>query len=123
MSAKPERKRPGAATVRPTLEAKREELYTGTREEVTPEKSDATPPVKKASTKKPVSFQADTELIDRARQAVLLTQAHPGGYRSLASFMESAIADKLEQVAKEFNSGQPIEPLSGEFRSGRPFQS
>ena len=123
MSAKPERKRPGAATVRPTLEAKREQLYTGTSEEAVTPESDVTPPAKKATTKKPVSFQADTDLIDRARQAVLLTQAHPGGYRSLASFMESTIADKLEQVAKEFNNGEPIEPLSGEFRSGRPFQS
>lgn len=117
---KPERKRPAAASVRPRLEAKREGIFTG---EGDPETAEPSPPPAKAVTKKPVTFSADVELMDRARAAVLLSQAQPHGYRSLASFIVAAVEDKLRAAAEEFNEGRPIEPLTGTFRTGRPFQS
>ena len=124
--SKPERKRPGAATVRPQLEVKREGIFTGTTQELAAPvqtRQVTTPPVEKVTTKKPVTFSADVDLIDRARAAVLMSQAHPSGYRSLASLISAAIEEKLAGMADEFNNGDPIEPLSGAFRSGRPFQS
>lgn len=118
---KPERKRPAAASVRPRLEAKREGIFTG--DEGGTETTQPSPPPVKAATKKPVTFSADVELMDRARAAVLLSQSQPHGYRSLASFIVSAVEDKLRAAADEFNDGRPIEPLTGTFRTGRPFQS
>ena len=118
----PQRKRPGAASVRGgRLEAKREDIFTGG--EGNPEAAEPASPQAKATTKKPVTFSADVELMDRARAAVLLSQAQPNGYRSLASFIVAAVEDKLRAAADEFNDGRPIEPLTGTFRTGRPFQS
>lgn len=119
--SKPERKRPGAAPIRPKLEAKPEGIFTGT--EPVPQQPQEKPQPSKTKTKKPVTFSADVELMDKARAAVLLSQPHPTGYRSLASFIVAAVEDKLETVANEFNNGEPIEPLTGAFRTGRPFQS
>jgi hypothetical protein len=118
---KPERKRPAAASVRPKLEAKREGIFTGSEDDS--ETAQPSPPPAKAATKKPVTFSADVELMDRARAAVLLSQSQPNGYRSLAGFIVAAVEDKLRAAADEFNDGQPIEPLTGTFRLGRPFQS
>jgi hypothetical protein len=117
----PQRQRPTGASVRNRLEAQREEIYTG--KESTAEDAEPTPPQAKTTTKKPVTFSADVELMDRARAAVLLSQAQPNGYRSLASFIVAAVEDKLRAAADEFNDGRPIEPLTGTFRTGRPFQS
>ena len=119
---KPPRQRPTAASVKPqTLTAKREGIYTGN--EVAAEPGSAPAPEAKAPPKKkPVTFSADVELMDRARAAVLLTQYLPNGYRSLTHFIEAAIEDKLSTAADEFNEGRPIEPLSGAFRTGRPLQ-
>lgn len=119
--SKPERKRPEATSVRPKLEAKPEGIHTGTK--AAANSHGATPPPARAAEKKPVTFSADVHLMDRARAAVLLSQSHPNGYRSLASFIVAALEDKLQVAAKEFNDGDPIEPLTGTFRSGRPFQS
>ena len=119
--SKPERKRPGAATVRPQLEVKREEIFTGTTQASAGKET--IPPVEKVTKKKPVTFSADVELIDRARAAVLMSQAHQSGYRSLASLISAAIEEKLAGLADEFNNGERIEPLLGAFRAGRPFQS
>lgn len=118
---KPASKRPGSASVRGRLKAEREDIFTGS--ENSPEALQPSPPPVKATTKKPVTFLADVELMDRARAAVLLSQSQPNGYRSLASFIVAAVEDKLRGAADEFNEGRPIEPLTGAFRTGRPFQS
>lgn len=119
--SKPERKRPEATSVRRKLEAKPEEIHTGTK--AAADSHEATPPAAKAAEKKPVTFSADVQLMNRARAAVLLSQSHPNGYRSLAAFIVAAMEDKLRVAADEFNDGDPIEPLTGTFRSGRPFHS
>jgi hypothetical protein len=122
MTTKPQRKRPEAASVRSTkLKAQREDIFTGAEREA--ETTTITPPAPKAAAKKPVTFAADVDLMNRARAAVLQSQSQPHGFRSLAAFIEAAVEDKLRTSAAEFNEGKPFEPLEGPFRAGRPFQS
>lgn len=70
--------------------------------------------------RKAVTFQLRTTLKKRVETAILRTQGLPGGYPSLAAFMDGAASRELERLEAEFNDGRPYEPNPGQFRTGRP---
>jgi hypothetical protein len=69
------------------------------------------------------STRIDPAVLSQAKAVVMFTQMRPGGARSLAALVESALIHENQRFADEFNNGQPFEEFGGEFRTGRPLGS
>jgi hypothetical protein len=122
MSPKPERSRPaGRSPLKPQIET----INTGAQSAPAPSPephAPAVPPARVAdATKSSVTVKLLDSVIGQAKSAVLHTSGLPGGHRSFASLVQTALEREVQRLAEEFNDGQPYETHQGEFRRGRPF--
>ena len=124
MSPTPERNRPAG---RSPLKANIENINTGAQAApVAPAPSPEpqalpTPPAAASDETKSVTVKLSSNIIGKAKSAVLATSGKPGGHRSFAGLVQAAVEREVQRLAEEFNDGQPYESHQGEFRRGRPF--
>lgn len=76
-----------------------------------------------SSLKEPLSTRIPAETLAIAKDAVLATAGHPDGVRSLAELVTIALEDKVAQLQRDLNYGQPFPTRrDGVFRTGRPIR-
>lgn len=67
-----------------------------------------------------VSFYQDEEDTNRVRGALLHTMAHEP-YRTLTDFINIAVMEKVADLEKRYNGGEPFPPVPArELPQGRP---
>lgn len=124
---KPARQRPGGTSdVARRLQPNVEGLMPG----AAPAPSAAVPPVQAAAVaarrdhdvKESFSTRVPRSTLAAARAAVMATAGQPGGCRSLADLITQAVNNKVDELQRQFNDGQPF-PDPGAFRTGRPLGS
>lgn len=60
------------------------------------------------------------QVAEAARNAVVATSSYRRGYRSLSNLVADAISEKVGQLSKQFNNGNPFPIRATELRPGRP---
>ncbi|MEU2740949.1 hypothetical protein OG762_52260 (plasmid) [Streptomyces sp. NBC_01136] len=61
------------------------------------------------------------DVAEAARDAVVWTTPHEGGYQSLSELIEDAIKEKVAKLQRKYNNGEPFPPRPRkEIRTGRP---
>lgn len=68
-----------------------------------------------------VTVQIRSSLRLRAQTAVLRTAGLPGGHKSFAALVDTALLRELQRLESAFNDGEPFARNEGAFRTGRPF--
>lgn len=67
-----------------------------------------------------ITAYVPAEIAESARDAVIATTSYRRGYRSLSDLVADAVADKVEQLAKQFNNGKQFPSRKANLRPGRP---
>jgi len=89
------------------------------RPEVAPEKPQPVPRGQVAGKEKLQPY-ITTDVAEAARNAVVATTPHEGGYQSLSDLIEDAIREKVARLERKFNEGRPFPRRPRKLKTGRP---